>query len=480
MKKSIIFLINGLGIEKPGSYSISIDQTMPHLARTKETSYFTTAITSSLEPNTAYLRFFMGDTGNYELNFIKENVLNDKLNSNPTYNKFISSISRPKSKIHVFVEPRNDKIVEEINTLINTLTLEKDKPVYLHLILTQLTLSDYKRIKEITNYIKFHLNEHITVGFVMGRDFLSDELKKEEMDMMKKMFFYCSCERWTDTENKLESLKEANIIPCKAPGFTATNNCTINNGDTLLFFNTQRANYDKIIDSIYNNAGEVFKEEINLPVYSMIKLYSKYEIDSFAETINYKNSLSNILKRNNKSALIITEKKNMNLINFYANGLNTIINPQISYMEPNDNLYDKNYIINLIDNTNYDLYIFDYYMDVSSTINNLKEKLSQIDVIIGNLAEVSENKHSLFITSLYGIKKELKMAEYNDEVVEINYEMEIPIFFYDYTYPRSKYKLYPGETNNILYSAIKCIADDDEIESLIGLKSIVANLLGKK
>ena len=31
MKKSIMFLINGLGIEKPNSYSISIDQTMPNL-----------------------------------------------------------------------------------------------------------------------------------------------------------------------------------------------------------------------------------------------------------------------------------------------------------------------------------------------------------------------------------------------------------------------------------------------------------------
>ena len=61
-KKSIIFLINGLGIEKPGSYSISLDQDMPNLARTKETSYFTTAITNSLEYRSAYQQFFVGDT----------------------------------------------------------------------------------------------------------------------------------------------------------------------------------------------------------------------------------------------------------------------------------------------------------------------------------------------------------------------------------------------------------------------------------
>ena len=39
MKKSILFLINGLGIERPGSYSISIDQCMPNLAKIKSYIY---------------------------------------------------------------------------------------------------------------------------------------------------------------------------------------------------------------------------------------------------------------------------------------------------------------------------------------------------------------------------------------------------------------------------------------------------------
>ena len=46
MNKCILFLINGLGIEKRGSYSISIDQCMPRLSRIKENSFFTTAVTS--------------------------------------------------------------------------------------------------------------------------------------------------------------------------------------------------------------------------------------------------------------------------------------------------------------------------------------------------------------------------------------------------------------------------------------------------
>ena len=185
-KKSIIFLINGLGIEKPGSYSISLDQDMPNLARTKETSYFTTAITNSLEYRSAYQQFFVGDTYKTELNYIQTNIINENIKTNPVYQSFSQSVSTPGSKLHVFLEPTTDKIVEQINNLVNTLTLDKDKKIYLHLILSQLTLNDYNRLIDIINYIKYHLNEHITVGFVIRKEYLSDELSAAELKEMEK------------------------------------------------------------------------------------------------------------------------------------------------------------------------------------------------------------------------------------------------------------------------------------------------------
>ena len=78
---------------------------------------------------------------------------------------------------------------------------------------------------------------------------------------MRKILFYCSCERWTNTEDKFNSLFEDGIPPCKVPGFCATNSCNIENGDILFFFNTRGDNFDDYIDSIYNNAPEVFKTD---------------------------------------------------------------------------------------------------------------------------------------------------------------------------------------------------------------------------
>lgn len=477
MKKSIIFLINGLGIEKPGSYSISLDQDMPNLCRTKETSFFTTAITNSLEYRSAYQQFFMGDTYKMELDYIKENILNNNLVNNPVYQSFASNVSNQEAKLHIFLEPTTERVVEQINDLVSNLNLPKNKKVYIHLLLPQLTVDDYNKLTEIINYIKYHIDERINVGFVIGKEYLSEKLTVDEKKQMCKLLFYCSAERWIRTEEKLQSLKEQNIIPCKAAGFCANNDCYIQNNDTILFFNTRREDYDKFITSIYGNAQEVIKNApINIPVYSLLKLYSQYNINSFAENINYENSLSNNLQKYNKKALILTNREHVNLINFYANGLNQVNNPNIVFMILDESLYDYNTVVNIIDNSDYDLIIFDYFMDTSSTINNLKIGLRNIDKVLGNVVVCSENKHSLFITSLFGLKKELPLADYNSEKVLLDYEMQIPIFFYDYTYPASKYSLFPGDTNLILSSALWCLTNDPHIESLIRQKGLLKNL----
>ncbi len=477
MRKSVIFLINGLGIERPGSYSIDIDQAMPNLSKIKETSYFTTAITSSVEYRGAYQRFFLGDTYKSEVNYIKDYVINEKMDANPVYQNLKNSSSDPNTKLHIFLEPTNDKIVEQVNNLVNRMNLDPNKKIYLHLILSQITTKDYSKLISIINYIKFHINQRITVGFVIGKESLSEEITKQELDYTKKMFFFCSCERWTETEKKLQILEQSNVLPCNVQGFCATNSCFIANHDTILFFNTRRNNYDNLIKAIYQNAQSVFKEPVYMPVFALIKLYSNYTIPSFIDNIEYENSLANILIRNQKRALIITDDKYINLVNFYANGLNSINNPIICFMQKTDDFYKEDYIERLINETPYDFFVFDYYMDTSSTINHLKEELTKLDMIIKNIADVCTNNHTLIITSLFGLKKQLPLADYNGEKVTLDYEMQIPIFFYDYTYPRSKYDLFPGDTNDILSTALHCITADQKLDSLMREKTIIGSIL---
>ena len=481
MKKSVLFLINGLGIEKKESYSIAIDQCMPNLSKTKETSYFTTAIIDSVEYRSAYESFFLGDTYRSEVDYINENILNDNVINNQTFINIKNSLANETSKLHVFLEPTNDKIVDSVNKLVTMLGLGTDRKVFLHLLLTQQTVNEYKKLITIVNYIKYHIDEHITVGFIIGKENITDEVTKEQNDYLKKMFFACSCERWSETDKKLISLQESNIRPCVAPGFCATNDCKIENGDTILFFNTRRTNYDKFINVIKNNAVDMLKtDQVSIPFYSIIRLDTKHNIIPLAENIKYNNTLADMLQKAGKKCLIITEERNLNLVNLLANGLNPINNPNIQFMKLDYNyLMNINNIVNIIDGSQFDLIIFDFHMDVSRTINDLKNQLAVIDVCLGHVATTCVNKHSLFITSLYGIKKDIPLADYNSEIVTIDYELQIPIFFFDYTYPRSKYMLAPGETNDILKSALKCIWNTSEIDSLVRVKGLLSGLFRK-
>lgn len=473
MKKSIIFLINGLGIETAGSYSIDIDQCMPNLGKIKETSYFTTAFTDSLEYKSAYQRFFLGDTYQSEIEYLKNNVLNENIVNNQTYINMKNSIHSSTGKIHVFIDPTNEKVVDLINELCTKLEVPNDRQVYLHLLLSQQSVADYKNLINITNYIKYNINTNITVGFIFGKEYLTDNTNKLIMQEMRKVLFYCSCERWTNTEDKFNSLMQDNVIPCKVPGFCATNSCFIENGDVIMFFNTRRDNFDDYLNAIYHNAPEAFKtEEYQLPTYSLLQLFTKFNVTYLCEKINYDHSLASVLARNNKKALILTTNKYIEMVNFNANGLEAVNNPRIQFMILDDNLQNKDIIENIIDKTDFDLIIFDYHMDVSSSIVNLKTQLENIDKVLGNLGPLCENRHSLFISSLFGLKKELPVADYNTERVTLNYEGQIPIFFYDYTFPRSKYALRGGETNNILSSALRIVCDDPNLVTLIGQKGI--------
>ncbi|MBQ3306608.1 MAG: hypothetical protein IJG68_00285 [Bacilli bacterium] len=475
MKKSVIFLINGLGIERPGSYSIAIDECMPQLCKIKDSSYYTSAVIDSLEPKEAYQSFFLGDSFHSEVDYIKNYVMNNSLLNNNTFHLLKQSCMN-NHKFHIFIEATNDKIVEELNYLLNLLQLDPTKKIYLHFILPQQVVKEYSKIISIINTIKYHLDSRVDVGFILGKDSFSEPLTKQQLDYAKKMFFYCSCERWSETDKKLRILETDKIRPNDVVGFSSSNSCNLEDGDTIFFFNTRREKYDALITSIIEGEKSVF-QKTTISFYSFIRLNTVLGINSFIDNIDYENSLSNILLRNQKRMLILTDVDNINLVNFYANGLNSINNPIICFMEKSDNLYRKDYIERLINDMPYDLFLFDYKMDTSSTVNHLKEELSKLDVIIGNLASVCENRHSLFITSLYGLNCKMPVADYNPEMVTIDYELQIPIFFFDYSYPASKYDLFPGETNDVLSSALKCITDDPKLETLIREKTIIGSII---
>ena len=89
------------------------------------------------------------------------------------------------------------------------------------------------------------------------------------------------------------------------------------------------------------NSKEVFKEEVKLNIYSLIRLYTNYQIPCLAENIVYSKSLSNILEKYGKKALIYTDQQNMSLVNTFTLENNKEVYLHLLLSQQTVNEYDK-------------------------------------------------------------------------------------------------------------------------------------------
>ena len=96
-----------------------------------------------------------------------------------------------------------------------------------------------------------------------------------------------------------------------------------------------------------------------------------------------------------------------------------------------------------------------YEIDDCKTVEEITYRLAKIDFIIGKIFDyIKTNKCGLFISSLYGIQKEL----YNEKhmLCKVNFSNRVPAIIYDESISKSKYGLREGNiydlSNAIIYN----------------------------
>ena len=127
---------------------------------------------------------------------------------------------------------------------------------------------------------------------------------------------------------------------------------------------------------------------------------------NFAVASNY--ALSS-LKSINANCIVFDKRENCSYINYYMTGLRNTIDDDLKYVPTDDGfIYDTT---KLMDNIkNYDKYLTIVNYDISNCkkIEEMKDRLSKIDNVIGVVYDYcKENNYGLFITSLYGIEAEI-------------------------------------------------------------------------
>ena len=137
MNKTVLFLINGLGIERKDSYNIYSAEVMPNFDKLTTEEFFTPISSAASNLEDAYKYFSIGTLTPLTAPYM-ENILDNNLfNNNPKFNSFHQAVFNCTGNIHFFCFLEDDKVHDAIKKFIQTIDPDGQKRIYLHKLLTR-------------------------------------------------------------------------------------------------------------------------------------------------------------------------------------------------------------------------------------------------------------------------------------------------------------------------------------------------------
>ncbi len=334
-------------------------------------------------------------------------------------------------------------------------------------------MNDYKNIEKRLNTLNYEFGNEVKVGIVCGEN--NQFLYKDFI----KLFIAESGEKWTDISKKIEVLYETKTKPEDTRTFALNSGTSLNDNDSILFFN-----YSNIDVTPYTK--ELIEQKYRKINLGTIRFYSLFPVKcdnvNIPSMYNYAVSSTyalNSLKSINAKCMVMAKQNQCADINNYLTGLRNTYDADLKYM-PTDNgfIYDANTLLNTIISLKEELVIVNYELDDCKTVEDIKNRLAKIDVVIGTIFNyTSQNNIGLFISSLYGLEKEM----YNEkhEVCKINFAVRAPIVVADLSITKNSYTLSEGTVYDLANSIYKNINGNYKIEGIVKRKKGILSIFKK-
>ena len=456
MKKTILYLINGFGIEQKDSFNIYKSDLMPNLDELTKTSLFSSLETSDYNLQDAYRTFSVESKEAVTYTFLDKYTL--LLKENPNFVTFTSSI-KDNSKVHLFCFLENYKSIDHIKNIVALI----NKNIILHLVLTSENTSDYLELERIIAKMMLELKS-CSIGSIVGKNTMINS-SKDYVSMLNNGVG----EKWHEVAKKLNVLATSKTLPINAKEFFVNENFTIAKEDSILMLNYDYFNLTNFLE----NLKTIYPEK----VYSMFPIDGiKYPLYMFPSSSI---SLINGLKSIGAKGLVVADGSNFGYINYFANGLNRSNDPSLLFMKTdNDILYNKDIMTKVLKDEQFNLIIINQTIDDCLTIPDLNNRLKRIDESVGIIKDICvENKITFILSSLYGVKKELLEDQYIKRLV--NFSTKVPFIVLDDVYKKNSYSLSYGDIIGIKNTCLKLINPSYIGSGLIKKKDFLSKLLKK-
>ncbi len=477
MKKSILLLINGYGVEQFDSIDIYSKELMPCLDSIINQNTLLRIPNLFLDYRSAYRKFSMGIDRDLSHSLIEMNVAKNEHKENQLLKYIANETVKNESNLHIFAYIDSYNAFEELGEYIKSFKDKMKTKILVHFVLCQKSLMDYKDIEKGITLFTYEMGNNVKVGIVAGESSMSDLASVREI---VKSFLTETGEKWKDFKKKLDVFISTKMVPYNARPFAANYGYRLEENDQILFFN-------------YSNVSfELLKKEIESQRYRKIDLttigyYSLFPIKCGDLKVpfmyNYalaSNCFLSSLKSINARCLVLDKKANCSIINYYLTGLRNSADDNLKYIATDDGfIYDANKLVESLKTYDKELVILNYEIDSTKTVEELKDRLNKIDNIIGNVYNYCiDNNINLFVSSLYGMSRD--MYNKKAELCKVNLYSKVPFIMANTEFSSAEYSLLEGNLFDIANTILFSINNTYPNSGLLKKKSKLFSLFQKK
>ena len=473
MKRNILLLINGFGVEQRDSYNVYSENLMPNLDKLTKTCMFSSISSNDLDYITAYRTFSIGINEALTYSVVNNAINNECYKKNDLFKYLISQLNTISTRLHIICYWDNDTTIYQLITYLRELTTLTKVGIYVHLIMNQKSLNDYRNIEKNLNSLNYEIGNNVKIGIIGGAD--NNLLYKD----FNKMLVAESGEKWKDITKKVSTLYDTRTIPSQTRVFALNDGFALNDNDSILFFN-----YSNINVTPYTK--ELIEQRLRQLNLGTIKFYSLFPVKS--ENVNiphlYDYAVSstytlNSLKSIGAKCMVMAKKDYCININNYLTGLRNIFDNDLKYM-PTDNgfIYDGPTLLNVISSLKEELVIVNFEIDDCKTVEEIKDRLYRIDSVIGTIyGYTSQNNMGLFISSLYGLERQMYNVKH--ELCKINFSTRVPVVVADASITKKNYIITEGNVYDLANSVYKNINSQYKIEGIVQKKKGLLSIFKK-
>lgn len=477
MKKSILFLINGYGVEQNDSIEIYSKDLMPCLDSIISQNTLIRIPNLFLDYRSAYRKFSMGIDRDLSHSLVEMNIAKNEHSENQLLKYIANETLKKESNLHIFAYVDSYNTFEELAEYVKSFKLKMNSKIFVHFILNQKSLMDYKDIEKGITFFTYEMGTNVKVAIITGESSFNDLISVREI---VKSFLTETGEKWKDYQKKLDVFMSTKMVPFKARPFAANYGYRLEDNDQILFFN-------------YSNVSiEMFKNEIETQRYrkidvSTIGYYSLFPIKCGELKIPFMYNYAlastcflNSLKSINARCLVLDKRVNCPIINYYLTGLRNSADDNLKYIPTDDwDLKDVNKLMESLKSYDKELIILNYEIDSSKTVEELKERLNKIDNLIGNIYNYCVDSNiALFVSSLYGMSRD--MYNKKAELCKVNLYSKVPFIMANTDFSSAEYSLSDGNLFDIANTILFTLNNTFPNSGILKKKSKLFSLFQKK